>query len=86
MDEVEALLADARELLKQIVGEAGDRLRSGAEIARIQGHFVEQAMRIVEDVEAHALLAASGNRDALAAMRASACALRVLRTELKDEP
>jgi hypothetical protein len=85
MDDVEALLADARALLEQIVSNAGDRLRGGAEIARIHGHFVERAMRLGEDVEAQALLAGSGDRDALATMRESVQMLRALRAELRGE-
>ena len=63
MDDVESLVGTARALTGEIFAHARTKLLAGAD----PGHThrqVSMAIRLLEDVETYAILAASGDRDA----------------------
>jgi hypothetical protein len=85
MESLDWLVRAARELVESIVREAADQLLAGADIEQVRERFVVTAIRTLEEVELQALLAASGDLDALTALRDLVGDLVALRADLKDE-
>jgi hypothetical protein len=85
MEEVEELVRIARDLAEQVVGFASVLLSAGADIAHVQGRYVDIAVELLADAEAQGLLAAGGDSDALAALVRVAGDLVSLRDTARTE-
>ncbi len=68
-----------------MVGLAGELLSAGTDIAYVQGRYVAVAVELLSDAEAHSLLAAGGDPDALAALARVAANLACLRDTARAE-
>jgi hypothetical protein len=71
----------ARSLAEEVVGIAGELLLSDADIQHVQGRYTMPVIELLGEGEALAILAGSGDRDALAALHRVTSRL----AELKDE-
>jgi hypothetical protein len=85
MDRVDRLLAAVRQTVVQLLASSGRHLASGADLDRIQGHYVAGALRALEDAEAYAVLASAGDSTALTAIEAVLATLESLHDELDAE-
>jgi hypothetical protein len=85
MNEVEELIQLARDLAEEVVGLAIELLSAGADVAHVQGRYVAVAVELLTDVEAHSLLAAGGDPDALAALGNIVAVLAGLRDSARAE-
>ncbi len=85
VDDLDALVGSARDVAESITHEAGDQLLAGADIDRVHECFVVVAVRLLEEVELRAVLAAAGDPDATAQVGKLVSDLRRLDAKLKDE-
>ena len=85
MDEVEELVRRARDLAEEVVGLAIELLSAGTDVARVQGRYVTIAVELLTDAEAHSLLAAGDDPEALAALTGIAGELADLRDTARAE-
>jgi hypothetical protein len=85
MDEVEELVRLARDLAEEVVGLASDLLSAGTDVAYVHGRYVAVAVELLTDAEAHSLLAAGGDPDALVALASVAADLARLRDTARAE-
>jgi hypothetical protein len=85
MDEVEELVRHARDLAEEVVGLAIELLSAGTDVAHVQGRYVAVAVELLTDAEAHSLLAAGGDPDALAALASVTADLARLRDTARAE-
>jgi hypothetical protein len=69
-------------LVASIVRRARAELAAGADVDRIHRRYLRAALRHLEDVEAYAVLAASDDAEALAAIERLLTTLADLRDEL----
>jgi hypothetical protein len=85
MDDVERIVGLARASAYALVSSAGHRMLSGADADRIHAIYVVCGLELLAEIEVYAVLAATGDREALAAINRIRGELRALRDALEDE-
>jgi imidazole glycerol phosphate synthase subunit HisF len=85
MSNLEQLIWLARILAEEIVGIAGELLLTGTEIEHVQSDYTMPAIKLLSEAEALAILASSGDRDALAALHQVTSRLAELRDHALEE-
>ncbi len=85
MDEVDELIGLARGLAEEVMGVASELLLAGTDIEHVQSRFVVVAVELLADAETQGILAAGGDRDALAGLARIANVLAGLRDEARTE-
>jgi hypothetical protein len=68
-----------------VVGLAIEMLSAGTDIAHVQGQYVAVAVELLTDAEAHSLLAAGGDPNALTALASVTADLAGLRDTARAE-
>lgn len=85
MGDVERLVRAARRSVVQLVARARGQISKGADADRVQDRYVARAFSKLEDVEAYAVLAPSGDTEALAAIERIVAELEALHEALSQE-
>lgn len=85
MGDVERLVGAARRSVVQLVARARRQISRGADPDRIQDRYVARALSKLEDVEAYAVLASSGDTEALAAIERIVAKLEALHEALSQD-
>lgn len=75
----------ARGLAEEVVRLATEMLQAGADLARVQTHYVIVAIEILSEAEALGVLAASGDQDAHIALDKTLSKLARLRDQARQE-
>jgi hypothetical protein len=85
MGEVDDLIGAARALVRDLLRDLGQRLAAGADVERIHGYYLLTALRLLEEAETRAIVAAGGEWGALRSIERTLQALRALQDELWRE-
>jgi hypothetical protein len=85
MSNLEQTIRLARILTEEVVGIAGELLLADTDIEHVQSHYTIPAIEFLSEAEALAILAGSGDRDALAALHQITSRLAELRDQALEE-
>jgi hypothetical protein len=83
MDDVAETIGMARDLAGEVIDIAGDLLSAGLDIGHVQERYAVGAIELLSEAEAQAVLAASDDEDAVAALVRITGALADLRDEAR---